>query len=208
MARAGLKYCALHYLNLWISQDRSVVDALAGHDDVDKLRALASAAAFYRVARNLPERYDVGRGLRRYEPVLRIIDGQNAADFRGKALLPSIKKVRKRISAEYGGRDVLSLTTKFLWLRFQSPVIIYDSQGRRAVGTGSGDIDEYYSRWRDKFRQHSKEIEAACVSVRMAREYSIDPEVATARYIAETTSTQWFKERVFDVYLWHRGADA
>ncbi|MBI4483883.1 MAG: hypothetical protein HY652_13475 [Acidobacteria bacterium] len=175
---------------------------------MEKLRALAGAATFYRVARTLPKRYDVGKGLRRYEPVRKIIGEQNAADFSGDALLPSIKKVRERISAEYGGREVLSLTTKFLWLRVRSPVIIYDSQVRRAVGTRLGDIDEYYSRWREKFKQYAQEIDAACDSLSSIRDYSIDPEVVSAEYIAETASQQWFKGRVLDVYLWHRGPDA
>jgi hypothetical protein len=71
MPKAEFKYHALRYLNLWVSQDRTCCEALAGTDDSEKLRALAKAAAFYRIARNLRTRYDTGKQLPRYCPVLR-----------------------------------------------------------------------------------------------------------------------------------------
>src|SRR5438128_3308657 len=105
----GFKYCALYYLNQWISKDRGFCDALASQNELEQLSGLAHAAAFYRVARNLPERYDVGR---RYEPVLKIIRDQQGT-LSADTVLPRVKAVRDRISKEYGGRGVLSLTTRF-----------------------------------------------------------------------------------------------
>jgi hypothetical protein len=208
MPKVGFKYCALHYLNQWISNDRACCEALAGPDDSEKLRTLADAAAFYRIARNLPKSYDEGKDLPRYRPVLMVIDALNRVDFQGENLLSSIKNVRDKISAQYGGRDVLSLTTKFLWLKIKSPVIIYDSQARKAVGVAPGNIEEYYSRWREKFNRYDQQIQDACTSLPDVHEYAENPEIATPQYIKETAAHPWFKERVFDVYLWHLGLDA
>jgi len=206
--KVGFKYSALYYLNQWISKDRRYYQSLAGNDESEKLQVLQDAATFYRVARNLPVLHDEGRGLRRYKPVLDIIDAQTSAAFQGEALLPSIKRVRDAISAQYGGREVLSLTTKFLWLRIRSPIIIYDSQARKALDAPLGNIHEFYSQWREMFKRCAQEIDAACTSLQDVGEYVADPIVATPRYIAEMASQQWFRERVLDVYLWHRGGDA
>jgi len=207
MPTAGFKYCALHYLNQWISRDLTFCNALAGRDTEKKLKTLADAAAFYKIARNLPKKYEEAEGSQRYGPVLKIIESLNPANFQGEGLLPSIKKVRDEISGQYGGRDVLSLTTKFLWLKMKSPIIIYDSQARAALRAAPGEIDEYYSLWHEKFSGHEQQIRDACASLQDVHEYTENPAIATRQYIAETAVQPWFRERVFDAYLWHLGRD-
>jgi hypothetical protein len=211
MPENEFKYYALHYLNLWVSQDKPWCKALAGTDDSDKLGALRKAAGFYSIARNLPKKFDTGN---RLGPVLEIIDAQSPADFQDPKLLRSIEKVRKNISARYGGRDVLSATTKFLWLKMQSPIIIYDSQARKALSKlGSvkhriARIDEYYDRWRKEFKPREQEIRDACASLQNIYEYAENPEAALDECRGKTIEQSWFRERVFDVYLWRRGLDA
>ncbi len=206
-AATAFKYYALHYLNLWVSQDKGPCEALTSNDNEEKLRQIAKAAVAYRVARNLPTRYDKDKGLQRYGPVLKVLESLNRADFRGEHLLPSIKKVRDRLSANYGGHGTLSLTTKFLWLKMKSPIIIYDARAREALDTPLGDIDAYYSRWRDKFTRCEQQIRDACASLERVHEYTKNPEVTTREYIRKIAGRRWFRERVFDVYLWHRAAD-
>ena len=36
----------------------------------------------------------------------------------------------------------------------------------------------------------------------------MNPDVATPEYIDDMVAQVWFQERVFDMYLWHLGADA
>jgi hypothetical protein len=201
------KYYALHYLDLWVSQDKPCCEALDGSDESMKLETLREAAKAYRIVRNLRTRYDEGKGLRRYAPVLKIIDALDRADFRGEKLLPSIKKVRNEIRAKYGRRDVLSATTKFLWLKMKSPIIIYDNQARKALRAAPGDIDEYYARWQQEFNRYEQQIRAACLSLPKVHEYAKRPEIATRQHIAKIAAKGWFRERVFDVYLWQRGLD-
>src|SRR5215470_9199346 len=205
--KSAFKYYALHYLNLWVSQDQGPCEALASNDNEEQLRQIAKAAVAYRIARNLPRRYDKAKGLRRYGPVLKVLESLNRTDFRGERLLPSIKKVRDRLSAKYGGHGTLSLTTKFLWLKMQSPIIIYDARVRKALGTPAGDLDAYISRWREEFIQYEQQIRDACASLERVYEFTKNPDVTTRRYIRELTARRWFRERVFDVYLWHRAAN-
>jgi hypothetical protein len=205
MPNVLFKFCALHYLNQWLAHDRIYCEGLAGKDEAAKLKSLKKAAAFYRVSRNLPEVYDSKKGLPRYKPVLDVLESVTPATFHGDDLIPAILRVRDQISTRYGERGVLSLTTKFLWLKVRSPIIIYDSKASSAVGVRTGDIREYYSKWRRRFNAHAKEIGVACSSLQAVIEYSVNPELATARYVEELSSHQWFQERVLDIYLWHLG---
>ena len=204
MTRVNFNYFALHYLNLWLSKVSGFCEALEGHDEAAKLKALADAAAFYKVARNLPKAHDVGEGLLRYKPVLDVIDVQDSNGFREPRLIQSIENVRSKISARYLGRGVTSLTTKFLWLKMKSPIVIYDRRARRALRTEPDDLKEYYSRWRTEFSLLYDEISVACASLPRVHEYSA-PDAPTPQYVEKITSQPWFKERVFDVYLWSKG---
>jgi hypothetical protein len=206
MPRVNFNYWALHYLNLWLTKDRKFCEALEGHSEAGKLRALAEAAAFYRVARNLPKAHDVDQGFPRYKPVLDVIDALAPIMFQEAHLISSIEEVRSKISKRYGDRGVTSATTKFLWLKMKSPIVIYDSRVRKALGTKPEDIPAYYSRWREQFDSSCNEINAACALLPGVHEYSEVPEVATPQYVEAIASQPWFKERVFDVYLWSVGS--
>ena len=122
-------------------------------------------------------------------------------DLTEAATFYSIMDVTSQISKRFGGRGVMSLSTEFLWLKMKSPIVIYDRQARKALGTNSGDIGAYYSRWREQFNLSRNEIDAACATLPRVHEYSVAPDLATLQYIEGIASQPWFKERVFDVYL-------
>jgi hypothetical protein len=89
----------------------------------------------------------------------------------------------------------------------KSPIIIYDNQARKALGAAPRDIDEFYGRWHEKFNRHEQQIRDACASLQKVHEYAKRPEIATPQHIAKIATQPWFRERVFDVYLWQRGLD-
>ena len=140
MATKTFEYCSLHYLNQWLTCDMGYCQVLANGNKNEKLAALKNTGGFYRVARNLPSEYDEKKGLSRYEPVLDIIDSLKPIQFENNPV-KEIRQIEKRISEKYGDRSVLSLTTKFLWIKIKQPILIYDSQARIAVGTENGNLD-------------------------------------------------------------------
>jgi hypothetical protein len=73
----------------------------------------------------------------------------------------------------------------------------------RALGNPKG-VDAYYSKWRERFALCRTSIDAACAALPSVHLYSIDPDVAPED-IAGLASKLWFKERVFDIYLWEFG---
>ena len=201
MAQVEFKHAALHYIDLWLSVERLQCKAMSRGTKEEKLRALARFAYDYRVARNLSRENDTTP---KYKPVLDIIDRVKRHQFTGSKLVPKILKVEEQISEQYKGRRVLSATTKFLWLKIKSPIILYDSRLRATLGTTNGDLDEYYSKWKEAYESCSSEIDAACQSLIGVREFMSDTKV-TPNYVKAITSKRWFKKRVFDSYLWLGG---
>lgn len=199
-----LEHCSLHYLNQWLTYDRGYCQALSSGDQETKLSALKSAGGFYRVARNLPREFDVKKGFARYQPVLEILDSVSKKQFKGHPV-DKILEIKSEISAKYGGRNVLSLTTKFLWLKIKQPILIYDSRARIAVGSNNGGLRAYYEEWHNAFRKHQNEIKKICTKLPDLHLYAVEQEVGTKKYIKEVSSQSWFHERVFDIYLWNKG---
>jgi hypothetical protein len=169
------------------------------------LISIRKAAIYYKVARNLPKKHDEDIGRARYEPILTIIDKVSASDFSGDNV-SSISKVQEEISKAYGDRGVLSITTKLLWLKIRNPIIIYDSQARKALNTGDGDLSGFYEAWRTEYRAHAEDIATVCAKLSSVSQYSCDQTIATQAYVRAISAQPWFQERVFDMYLWHKGS--
>jgi hypothetical protein len=207
MATKTFEYCSLEYLNQWFTYDMGYCQALATGNRSEKLTALKSAGGFYRVGRNLPSEYDEKKGLMRYEPVLDIIDPIEPNHFENNPV-NKIFQIERRISEGYGNKNLISLTTKFLWIKIKQPIIIYDSQARKALGTENGALDAYYKKWREEFKANQREIVEACSKLPDMNKYAVNQEIGTKEYIRKISDKTWFHERVFDNYLWNKGNSA
>lgn len=201
--KTTFEFCSLHYLELWENNDRNCYKTLQDYNskDDDKLLALKKAGALYGVARNLPTKFDDER---RYGHVLDILKEINKEDFE-KDPLKTILAIEKRISEKYGNRGVLSLTTKFLWLKIKQPIIIYDSQTRIALETERGDLKAFYKKWHQEFEAVKSEIEQACKKLENLHLYLPNQREDLKKEIKKISNEAWFHERVFDTYLWYKG---
>ncbi len=189
---------------MWLRHDRFYHESLNHGTCEERLLSIKKAATYYKVARNLRKEHDEDIGHARYEPILKIIDKVSASDFSGDTV-KSISKVQKNISKAYGDRGVLSITTKLLWLKIRDPIIIYDSQARKALNTKDGDLSGFYEAWRTEYSAHSNAIATVCAKLSSVSKYSCDQTIATPAYVKAISTQPWFQERVFDVYLWHKG---
>lgn len=204
MIEHTFEFCSLQYLNHWFMHDKNYCKKLSSDDKNEKLKVLKSAGAFYKVARNLPTEFEVKAKSRRYEPVLEIIDTLTQEQFIDNPCT-KIKEIAGAISDKYGERNVLSLTTKFLWLKIKSPILIYDSQARIAVGANKNDIEDFYIKWHQEFNKYKTQIAQVCSKLSLLHLYVVDQNIGTAEYISKISSNPWFHERVFDIYLWNKG---
>ena len=199
----SFEFCSLEYLNQWFIHDMKYCWAFEQGTKDQQLEQLKKAGAFYRVARNAPLQYDEGKRLKRFEPILKIFE---TAHLCNKSSVELVNEVASLISIEYGGRSVLSLTTKFLWLKLKSPILIYDSQARKALKVTEEDYSSYSSRWLEEFDKHRPRIESISAKLPHLHKYVVDQRNGTPEYISTICNTRWFHERVFDNYLWQTGA--
>ena len=225
--KPALEYCSLSYLNQWLVHDsgyHKVMTLEAGKDSTQKKSdALIKAGSFYSVARSLPTKYDLDKELLRYEPVIAIIDKFSSDDLGGATsadeIRPqSIEKI-KQTADEIGGiyltnkgnrRNVLSMTTKFLWLKLKSPVLIYDRNARVALNhlndttLRPNDLGAFYDNWLQAYTKEKDKIAEVCSNLHRMNLYAIN-EIGENE-VKSLASQAWFQERVFDNYLWGVGA--
>jgi hypothetical protein len=205
MATTTFEYCSLHYLNLWLKDDKNYCDGLATGNRSEKLSALRTAAFTYKVARTLHSRLDRPA---RYERLLNIIDPLEPTQFHDDPPR-EIRKIEREISEAYGGRNVLSATTKFLWIKIKQPILVFDSRARTALGIrNNNDLEGFYDRWREEFKTNERAIVNACSKLPDMNKYAMNQVVATKEYVRKISDQPWFHERVFDSYLWHKGGIA
>lgn len=196
-------FCALQFLNQWLEKEASYCISLASSDIATQRQALGAAGAHFRVARNLPRKYESERNLQRYQPVLDILN--ELEDVTPSNMVEIVENTRQRISSEYGQRNVLSLTTKFLWLKIKSPIRVYDRQARIVLGTPDGDFAAFNDAFTAKYAESQSQIEKACGKLVDMVSYSVQPNMQQSE-LRDLVSSQWFKERVLDIYLWNQGS--
>jgi hypothetical protein len=114
-------------------------------------------------------------------------------------VLDAVAFLRKALGAAYGGRDLLSAATKFLWLMHKDAVIIFDSQVRIALSSPPGDYAKYVDLWHRRYLEAVPRVAQACKSGKV--QAVLGPHCADA-------DAEWFRRRVFDIYLWNTGAPA
>jgi hypothetical protein len=202
-----LEYCSLHYLNQWLSTEKTLHLALQGNNRAEKLKALRKASVFFGVARNLPTRYEDERQAERLEPVLTILEKPEYNVVTEETLVQVVYAVRNEISRQYGNREVLSLTTKFLWLKHCDPLIIYDSNVRAALEVKEPDYKSFVAEWCLQYRKMQSAIKEACLKLPEMRRYVACGDAVSEQDIIELSKQSWFHRRVFDIFQWYRGKE-
>lgn len=193
------EYCAYRYLELWERIEKSLYRAISGAHSASQIR---DALNYYKIARNF-------KGLKEDEVAENISKELLKVDgFRG-SYSKNVEKLAEsfKVSWQYN----LSAASKLLWLRYRSPYLIYDSRAvtaLRRMGNKfkNADYTLYCEAWRKEFEKRSDEISLAARGlVNLPRKY-------TAAYnlkgdeLTEIVDSEWFIERVFDIYLWEAGA--
>jgi hypothetical protein len=194
-------FAALHYLNLWLAKEQRIHIGFQEHEPRKRLAAIAAGAAHFRVARTLPK---MDEERERYRGVLDILDGIKLEDVK-ETPVHVVSTITSEISSKYRNASVLSFTTKMLWLKFRSPIIIFDRQASNALKLKTSDFTEYWNRWQERFQQQQAEIEGACCLLVNVLPYVVDTSV-TESEVQALSRERSFHERVFDSYLWHHGS--
>jgi hypothetical protein len=198
---------AFEYANYWATSERRFVADFSSSDPNRQLLALQQSGGYFKISRSFPLSYDVEIGLPRLSPVLTTINGISADPVTETNLASVIKSLRLELGRAYGGRDLLSAATKFLWLRYPKVVVIFDSQARLALHTPLGDYDRYLARWLSQYATDETEIVRCCAEVASSAA-RISPDAAIDQEVRNLAGERWFHRRVYDIYLWKVGRPA
>lgn len=203
MVQIKLDDCALQYANIWTLKEAPLVFALAEVDANTRREALCRAGGYFKIARSFQVAYDVDRGIPRFQPVLDALDRIPVESVTDATLRKVVGRFRRELGRPYGNRDLLSAATKFLWLRHRDVVVIHDSQARLALNAPYGDYGDYLERWHSEYDIQRPAITNACERLEQKpKRVAAD----VRREIAAHASSDWFARRVFDIYLWNKGA--
>jgi hypothetical protein len=196
----NFKYFALMYLNDWYWWDKTFSERIASNSK-DSRQAFHEAAKYYKVTRNFSQLNDENR----LEGALALVKSVRGPITEGN-VCDKVIDLANEFKNKYG-KNAVSAASKFLWLRFKSPIVIFDSRAvswLRANGYKvpySGGYREYREHWVAAYTDHKKEINEACKGLVKLRNYSLAYEMPV-KSVEKITKTTWFKERVFDKYLW------
>lgn len=194
MSTISHEACALEYARYWRTREHAFVSGMM-HDDVDtRLHAARNAAGYFRIARNFPTSFDIGHGLRRFEPLVQVFEDARSSAVTKETLVDAVESLQCKLGAPYGGRKLLSAATKFLWLLHREAVVIFDSQAQKALGAPGTNYSRYLELWHKGYEADRDSIASAC---------SMLPASEADR---TTASSGWFIRRVYDIYLWRAGA--
>jgi len=97
---------------------------------------------------------------------------------------------------------LLSAASKFLWMRFRSPVVLYDRyawQWIKEIGKlrDTSSYTEYVRGWRKSFCGYKEDIAAACAEIVPFKHFTLAADMVDDE-LRQLVQQAWFQERVFD----------
>jgi len=209
---------AFSYACTWIWHDQPAVQEISftrpePPDDEKARAALCKFAHQYGVDRNFKKENDVPRLGRVWDALQSIPRPEDENYDEAKQ---SVAELAERLEAAYG-QNAWSAASKFLWIRFRSPIIIYDMKTwgwlkrEGKLGSFRDWKSAYYGFcdvWRTEYQKREGEIRVACEGLLDVREYLPPVGVIGGKLVgipdAELEAivlSGWFRERVFDDYM-------
>jgi hypothetical protein len=198
------RYAAFTYLYEWVCYDRHFMKALKFPEGSETDSELARKELF-----EVAKHYDIIRNFKLEEGTPRLLPAWSA--LKGIEAPASGEDAKERVTELVANlrdaykRDLWSAASKFLWMRFQSPIVIYDSITWRWMCDNGGcprggGYDGFYDAWQRKFDENKAEIRAACEELKelsTATKFFGSDKPSQQQFEADVSSG-WFAERVFD----------
>lgn len=195
-------YAAYSYLDQWMMKDRKLHSGLAAERDAassgaDGITTLADTATYYGVMRTL-KTIDERPRLKAAFDALRTIERPDET-----GVVAAVENYAETLRAVYGGGTPLSAASKFLWMEFRSPVVVYDSFVSRYLkncGYEDKGYSDYYRVWLKEYKNRKDQIREACAELKDVKRFTRACDVAEEEFTAWTES-EWFMQRVFDHFM-------
>jgi len=198
----NFKFFALQYLNDWCRDDSRLVDGLSpSRSKHDRLLCMREAAKYYKIARNfktLPNELRLDNALQALDAM-----GDSITDENVDAI---VCKLADTFHSVYGNYNV-SAASKFLWIRQQTPIVIYDGRAFQCVnkacggGLREGDYASFRAEWLRQFAMREDCVLSACAELVRVKDFSL-AHAKSDEDLSSIIGNRWFAQRVFDTFLW------
>jgi hypothetical protein len=191
------EFCAHKFLDLWRVEE-ALHEAMLGTPSANQIRR---ALKHFRVARTFKGLSDaVAEQISK--DLVKVSNGREGT-YSDKVTL-----LAQRFKNRFGQFN-LSAASKLLWLRNRSPYLIYDARAVNALRClGNERFDNYTSyceAWQKEYEERSDQISAASHGLlNLPRKYTA-AFLLTDGQLTKLVHAKWFRERVFDIYLWEIG---
>ena len=192
------------YADQWIERDHRFCEILPNPSEVSRLSTLAEALNFYGLSRSWSRRYDKDDETR-FEPLLHILDAFSTTEICRSDRTEVVKAVIAQVKP-HARKELFSLATKMLWLWFKQPFIIYDGNASKALGFRKRLTDRdsvaYYTHWEAAYERALPNICDACSRLPAQHSWLKHGEKVTEPELQKLGAEPFFRERIFDVFLW------
>lgn len=191
------EYCAARFLDHWVSSEAKHHKAL----QAPSAASVRAALAYFKVSRGFAgiEKPSVGTMIAKLVVA-------HARRVTPDSAPRRVTKLAEAFCTELGFNNLLSASSKLLWLHKRSPFVIFDSRATRALRQMGWQIDPYsyvaYVRaWRSAYSDHLPNIQRAVCKLPDFVEFTAAASL-NRTYVNAVVSESWFAERTFDQYLW------
>lgn len=206
LKKLPLVYCAARYLQQWQKHEKSLYEGMS-HTPHDT--DIKESLIYFKVTRNftgLKSNPDAIGKIRKALFTVRRSQKYSSPNER-------VMELSNRFSNDFGSFN-LSAASKLLWLSERSPYIVYDRRAVIALTRKLGhrlkdarDYDEYSTLWRDEYNSVKNEIAEAIRKLPAGRAFMPSTSLPDSA-LRKLANEDWFKERVFDIFLWEIGGDS
>jgi hypothetical protein len=196
------EFCALRYLLQWQRKEAALhLQIKAASPELPQLR---KALRYFQVARNF-------RGLK-HDPRAEVVrdklqEVRSRKDWSSEQQVKTLATYFKEAEFQHN----VSAASKLLWLSSRKP-IIYDSRAFVALEKEYGhkgkkkDYDAYCRSWKRAYKNNEQAVLDAVNELPKVRAF-LPGDTPADDQLLSLVREPWFRERVFDIYLWELGSD-
>ncbi len=194
-------YFAITYLNDWFLYDRKFFRDLKSRKPEKQLNGIRNAAKYYKISRN----FSIIEEDERLGKALELLNMTNRPSSRSN-IKNEVCDFSEKLKSYYG-KNVISAASKLLWLKYRAPIIIYDDRAANCLREMNSslkinDYESYIILWVKYYKECKLKIEKACKNLYNYKRFTLANNYSN-KEIKNLISKRWFKERVFDKYLWY-----
>jgi len=204
-----MNYSAVHYARQYINEEKKFINEFQKFKNQknDLRLSMIKASTYFKIVKNLQTKYEGKK--QRFEPIIDIIyEFLNPINDLDSAI--NLVKIFEEKLEKIYNNQLYVFSSKILWLFHKEPIIIIDKHVRNVLKEeghriSESDIKNYYILWMNLYNENIEYVNNACKILKNIEKVTCYVPFQTNE-INSICEEEWFKQRVFDIYLWFMGS--